>query len=160
MSPVELQARETDHARVATDRLECGFHCEGRGAAWVSASGELDLASAPQFEQTVDEALKHALLVIIDLRALTFIDSAGLHAVIDADARARENEQRLVLIRGSGQVGCLFDLVGLTGRLKMLDLTPEVPGWEHGVPGVVALTGRQDREGDQETEPSYVEGFR
>jgi anti-sigma B factor antagonist len=136
MLPVEPQARESDPLPAANDRFECGFHYEGRGAAWVSASGELDLASAPQFKQTVDEALKHALLVIIDLRAVTFIDSAGLHAVIDADARARENEQRLVLIRGSEQVGRLFDLVGLTGRLKILDLTPEFSGAEPGASGV------------------------
>jgi anti-anti-sigma factor len=124
MSQVEPLACEADQTRVTSERFECRFHCEGRGAAWVSASGELDFGSAPQFEQTVNEALEHALLVIIDLRTLTFIDSTGLHAITDADTRARQNEQRLVLIRGSDQVGLLIDLVGLTGRLKILDLTP------------------------------------
>jgi anti-anti-sigma factor len=104
------------------------FACEvtgGRGAAWVSPSGELDLASATHFSQTLDEALERSLLVIIDLRAVTFIDSAGLHAIVAADNRAQHNGHRLMLIRGSEHVARLFELVGLTSRLRIVDLTPD-----------------------------------
>jgi len=107
---------------VASTLFTCEFHAEGRGAAWVRVRGELDLTSATQFKQTLHEALEHALLVIIDLRALTFMDSTGLHAIMEADARARRSGHRLVLIRGSGQVDRLLKLVGVTDRLRILDL--------------------------------------
>lgn len=109
------------------EQFACEMQAGGRGAAWVSIRGELDLASAPEFRNALDEALGRALLVIIDLRALTFIDSAGLHAIIDADARARGSGHRLVLIRGSGQVDRLFKLVALTDRLRIVDLPTGPP---------------------------------
>lgn len=110
----------------AGNPFACAFHGEGRGAAWVNARGELDLASTPQFKDTLHEALDRALLVILDLRALTFIDSTGLHAIIDTDARARHTGHRLVLIRGCEQVDRLFGLVGLTDGLNIVDLTPNL----------------------------------
>ena len=98
---------------------------QGWGAVWVSPRGELDYDSAPEFKQALLAALERALLIIIDLRALTFIDSTGLHAIIATDHRARKTGHRVVLIRGSGQVDRLFELVGLTDRLKIVDLMPE-----------------------------------
>lgn len=124
----ELSTREAASSTpVAAEPFACGFHAEGRGAAWVSARGELDLASAPQFTQALDQALEQALLVIVDLRALTFIDSTGIHAIVNADAQARQTGHRLVLIRGSGQVARVFALTGLSDRLRIVDLTPGHP---------------------------------
>jgi anti-sigma B factor antagonist len=102
----------------------CGVHGAGRGAAWVSARGELDIASAPQLQETLQEVLGRALLIIIDLRELTFIDSTGVHVIIDADDHARQTGHRLVLICDSGPLGRLFALLGLTDRLKIVDLQP------------------------------------
>lgn len=125
MPRIDEQVSERESPATTAGRFACEFRAEGRGAAWVSPSGELDLDSVPEFEQTIREALEYALLVIIDLRALTFIDSTGLHAIAAADQRARETEHRLVLIRGSGQVDHLFALVGLADRLKIVDLAPD-----------------------------------
>jgi anti-anti-sigma factor len=112
---------------LAAPEFSCGIHNEGCGSAWIGIRGELDLASAPEFKQTLNEALEHALLVIIDLRELTFMDSTGLHAIIDADARALRSGRRVVLIRGSGQVDRLFKLVGVTDQLRMVDFTADPP---------------------------------
>lgn len=78
-----------------------------------------------QLRQTINDSLERVLLVTIDVRALTFIDSTGLHAIIDADARAHQTGHRLVLIRGSAQINRLFQVVGLTDRLKIVDLSPD-----------------------------------
>ncbi|MGI9082213.1 MAG: STAS domain-containing protein, partial [Thermoleophilaceae bacterium] len=56
----------------------------GLGAAWVYVAGELDVATAPQLEQTLREAQSEARLVVLDLRELTFVDSAGVHVIVDA----------------------------------------------------------------------------
>ena len=100
----------------------CAIHAGGRGAAWVTVEGELDIAGATPFNETLSAALKQALLVIVDLRALRFIDSTGLQALVAADTRARERSRRLVVIRGSGQVARVFDLVGLAERLAIVDV--------------------------------------
>jgi anti-anti-sigma factor len=64
------------------------------------------------------------MLVIVDLRQLTFIDSTGLHVLIEADARARRIRRRLVLARGPARIDRLFQILGLSERLKIIDLKP------------------------------------
>jgi hypothetical protein len=49
----------------------------GSCAAWVHVAGELDRVGSPQLEQVLGEAGLDARLVALDLRDLTFIDSAA-----------------------------------------------------------------------------------
>ena len=41
-----------------------------------------------------------AQLVVLDLRELAFMDSSGVHAIVNASIRARQVGRRLVLLRG------------------------------------------------------------
>jgi anti-sigma B factor antagonist len=54
----------------------------------VTVSGELDLATAPQLE-AVFEALEPARSdrVVVDLEAVTFLDSSGIRALVRAKRR-------------------------------------------------------------------------
>ena len=63
--------------------------------------GELDLASAYAFDRRllIVEQEKPDLIVI-DLRGLTMLDSAGLARLVSAQRRARRGGWRLVLVRG------------------------------------------------------------
>jgi anti-sigma B factor antagonist len=61
------------------------------GAAVVSVSGELDLASAPRLEDAL--AALTADTVVVDLSGCTFLDSAGM-GVLLASARALSNSGR------------------------------------------------------------------
>lgn len=123
--PSRLEARPPF---IAThEHFACTFHDRGPSATWVSAHGELDVASAPEFTHTLHQALKRAPLVIVDLRPLTFIDSLGLRAIVAAEARARAIGHRMVFTRNPGQVSRLFEVTGLAARLTFVDLTPTVP---------------------------------
>src|ERR1700679_3553704 len=82
----------------------CTWKPNGFGSAWVQLAGELDFATLPAFERTLRDAQRSAGTVSIDLQALAFIDCSGLKAILDADAAARRAGNRLVLLRGSGQV--------------------------------------------------------
>jgi anti-sigma B factor antagonist len=62
------------------------------------------------------------VLVTIDLRHLTFIDSCGIHELIKADAGARRSGRRLVIVRGTGQVDRVLTLVSLSEQVEMIDL--------------------------------------
>jgi anti-anti-sigma factor len=74
--------------------------------------GELDIATCPLFEQALKEAQDDASVVSIDLQELSFIDGAGLTAIVHAATRAAAFETRLILVGATGQVERLLDLTG------------------------------------------------
>src|ERR1700692_281753 len=76
----------------------------GWGAAWVQVEGELDISTSPQFRQTVREAQRAARIVVLDLRELSFIESSGVHVILDAARVSRWNGGRLLIARGPSQV--------------------------------------------------------
>jgi anti-anti-sigma factor len=88
--------------RPADQDFQCEVRSSGRAATWIRAGGVLDLSAAPRFERALQDALSSALLVIVDLRELTFMDIAGLNPIVEADARARRSDRRLVFVRPVG----------------------------------------------------------
>ncbi|HET8758777.1 MAG TPA: STAS domain-containing protein [Solirubrobacteraceae bacterium] len=87
--------------------------------AVVSASGELDIATAPQLSAVVALAMgSRPDELCIDLTALTFIDSTGLNVLCQANDRY---DGRLVIICPPGNVRRVFDIAGLAGLLPLCD---------------------------------------
>jgi anti-anti-sigma factor len=71
----------------------------------VSAVGELDLVNAPTLEAALRKAIAgDASEVILDLGAVTFVDSAGLRVVLLMAKQSLRNGGRLRLLRGSAPV--------------------------------------------------------
>ena len=88
----------------------------------VALSGELDLASA----QRLEDELKHIEesnpgLIVLDLQALSFMDSSGLRSLLAADSRARERGGRLVIVRGDERVQRVLRITRLDERLEIVD---------------------------------------
>jgi anti-sigma B factor antagonist len=97
-------------------------------AAWVHVAGVLDIATTPQLERTLRDRQLHAWLIVLDLRALAFIDSSGVHAIVNASIRARQDGRPLVLLRGSANVDRVFTLTGSGDEVVTGDLGPvELP---------------------------------
>jgi anti-anti-sigma factor len=86
----------------------------------VAPAGEIDLATVDALEAGIEAALAEAGYLVLDLRAVTFIDSAGLRLVLETSRKAT----RLSVVRGPGEVQRVFGLVGLEERLEMLDEPP------------------------------------
>jgi anti-sigma B factor antagonist len=77
----------------------------------LALRGELDLTSAPQFEQEVlAAAARNPRRMVIDLSGLEFMDSTGLRALLIARERAQENGHELALRRGPRQVQRVLEL--------------------------------------------------
>lgn len=78
----------------------------------IVVSGEIDLASAPR----VEEALKgfSGQPVVLDLRRVEFMDSAGLKVLLNERARLEESGGDLKLVVGEGAVVRLLELTGVS----------------------------------------------
>jgi anti-sigma B factor antagonist len=58
---------------------------QSEGAARMELQGELDIGTAPELEHAVERALEDGCReVVLDLSGTTFLDSAGLGALINA----------------------------------------------------------------------------
>jgi anti-sigma B factor antagonist len=81
-------------------------------------AGEIDAASSVALAAQLDR-LPVGPRVVLDLAAVTFIDSSGLRVLIDAHRRA-ESEGRLVVIANPSPPVCrLFEISGLTNHLHI-----------------------------------------
>lgn len=83
--------------------------------------GELDLGSVPALERELDALTAPGRTVVLDLRALAFMDSTGLRTILAADERLRGADARLVLVRGPKAVDRVFRITGTAERLEFVD---------------------------------------
>jgi anti-anti-sigma factor len=112
---------------VAPSPFECSWRPGGSGAAWVHVAGEMDLANTPELRRALRDAQLYARVVVLDLREVTFIESSGVHAILDAVANVQPGNGRLILVRGPAQVNRALALTGLTGassQVLIVDLDP------------------------------------
>ncbi|MBV8953373.1 MAG: STAS domain-containing protein [Solirubrobacterales bacterium] len=96
-------------------------------AITVTLGGELDLLSAPALEHALERLpASEAELMIVDLRGLEFMDSTGLHLLVQAQQKAHASGRRFALIKGGEQVQRLFELTGVTENLTIVDSPEEL----------------------------------
>jgi len=87
----------------------------------LALEGELDIASAAPVEQELDRIERDApATIVLDLRALSFMDSTGLRIIVSADGRAREQGRRLVVVQGPDAVQRIFRMTRLDERLDIV----------------------------------------
>jgi anti-anti-sigma factor len=92
----------------------------------IAPSGELDIASAPEFESAIAEAAAEpGAELVLDLRELTFMDSTGLRALAQTNARAEEHGFALSIWRGPRQIERVLEISGLAELLPLVDAPPD-----------------------------------
>jgi anti-sigma B factor antagonist len=99
---------------------------EPRGTV-LELFGELDVASSPALEAELAR-VSDAKLLVIDLRALDFIDSTGLGVLVRTYQHAKEHGQEFALVKGAGQVERLLGLTGLSEQLPVAETPEELLG--------------------------------
>lgn len=106
----------TDHAASgdspADDALQPSFDVVPGTAhepATVRAAGDIDLTSAPRFEAALTEAAATSSQVTADMTAVTYCDSAAIHALFTA---ARHSQLTLV-IPARGPITTMIKIAGL-----------------------------------------------
>ena len=89
----------------------------------VVPRGELDMASAPELEQSIMPRIQDGTWVLLDLRSLDFIDSSGLRVVVGAHRAAEETGGRFTCVRGAAgsTVHRIVEIAGIDGVIEMVD---------------------------------------
>ncbi|MFI2608938.1 STAS domain-containing protein [Kitasatospora sp. NPDC018619] len=85
----------------------------------VRAHGEIDLDTAPALRRALAAALESHREVVLDLSEVTFMDCAGLGALVRARNQADRGGRRLVLRGADRRVVRLLKLTGLHRRLAV-----------------------------------------
>jgi anti-sigma B factor antagonist len=89
----------------------------------VAVTGELDLVSASELEETLKRELAADNDVLLDLSQMDFIDSTGLHAIVEAVRTAKSVDRKLKLSAElPGHARRLMEIVGL---LPFIAIAPE-----------------------------------
>jgi len=85
------------------------------GCAVITVAGELDLATAPQLLEAIEEVGSSAPpRVVVNLLATSFIDSTGLTTLLRAHKRFESDNRSFALICGPENIEVLrvMDLMG------------------------------------------------
>ena len=95
-------------------------HHETRnGIARLAVSGEIDLLTCPilveEFSMTEQEDALSAIL--LDLREVTFMDSTGLKACLEASLRSKSKGRDLLLVGVRPELRKVFEVTGTTHLL-------------------------------------------
>ena len=111
MIPAQSQPALTpDHLTIAS-RIEAD-------EVTLTICGEIDLISAPALERALRDAeSSRPGRIVLDLAALDFIDSSGIHMLIHARERADANGHQLVLAHVPAHAQRVFGLIGVSARL-------------------------------------------
>jgi anti-anti-sigma factor len=87
----------------------------------ISLCGEWDAAEQPAIRSAIRNVLQRSPeCVVLDLTRLTFIDSTGIHSVIELEQRSAREQIRLVIVPGPRAVQRPFEILGLLDRLPFL----------------------------------------
>ena len=106
-------------------------------AAVVRVGGTFDLHGAERFDREIVGILQGpAREILVDLRAVEFLDSIGLRSLVAAQRRAFEAKVPLWIVRGGAPVARVLRMTGLDMVLPLIDDLPRRlrPGRHHPRP--------------------------
>ena len=75
--------------------------------------GELDIATAPELTRLLDRLRARGHAVVLDLAEVTFIDSTGLSALMDAHFESRRDGWAFSVRSPSAAVRRVVELAGM-----------------------------------------------
>ena len=104
-----------------------------REAVIVAATGDVDLSTVDAVRDELRAARRESDRIVLDLRAVTFMDSSGLRLLVELQRDAEADGFRVVVVRGPASLQRLLQLSGLEHRIRMVDdLEQAVAGDETG----------------------------
>ena len=87
---------------------------EAADGAVVRVEGEIDMANAPELAELLEPAGTSGGPVTVDLTDVTFIDSSGLHALLEFATHSLNGNGPLTIANPSLTVRRVIEIVGIT----------------------------------------------
>lgn len=125
--PSRLRAAGQAVPRLAFDLDEQLLDVAG-AAVLVSASGEVDFAAGPQLRERLFAHIGSAQTLVLDLSAVTFIDSMAIGVLVGAATRMQEigtGTLSVVCSSENERVLRIFDIAGVTNLIALHRSTPD-----------------------------------
>jgi anti-sigma B factor antagonist len=111
--------------RSPSDGLIVAFY-HGPGHVLLTVTGECDVATCDQFRAAMEQMVTPGTdRLIVDLSGLTFLDSTGIHTLVDAQAMLTAAGHRLVLARPQPIVARILSLSGVDQLIRVVGTVAE-----------------------------------
>jgi anti-sigma B factor antagonist len=85
----------------------------------VRATGEVDMSTVHLIRRELDTARAEDITAVLDMSGVTFIDSTGLHLLLEASRRSAVSDWAFFVVRPSRAVQHVMEMSG-TGDLIMV----------------------------------------
>jgi anti-anti-sigma factor len=90
-------------------------------AILVRAAGEIDMSTVDVLRRELDAAREEAAAALLDLSGVTFIDSSGLHLLLDASHDSAVSDWGFFVVRPSEVVERLLQVSGTADWITVVD---------------------------------------
>jgi anti-anti-sigma factor len=87
----------------------------------VRATGEIDMSTVDVLRRELDAAREEAAAALLDLSGVTFIDSSGLHLLLDASHDSAVSDWGFFVVRPSEVVERLLQVSGAADWIMVVD---------------------------------------
>jgi anti-sigma B factor antagonist len=87
----------------------------------VRATGEVDMSTVHLLRRELDTARAREASALLDLSGVTFMDSTGLHLLIDASHTSATSDWGFFVVRLSGAVRRLIEVSGAGDVIMVVD---------------------------------------
>jgi anti-anti-sigma factor len=92
--------------------LDIEIHAEPNEAKRISLAGNLDTDTAPQLQDKIDHEIDSTVhMIIMDLRRLEFLSSAGLRVIFKTKKLMDSHDGKFMLINLQPQVRKVFEII-------------------------------------------------
>lgn len=94
---------------------------EEPGATVLMVAGELDLLTSPKLAAELDEAIRRGTEdAVVDLSETTFMDSSGIHVLLEAQRRLALGSRGLAVVCARGPARRTLEVTGLLHGLGVV----------------------------------------
>ena len=100
--------------------MKCEIRDEG-DAAVVALSGDVDLESSPRVRSALLDCVSTRSAVVVDMSAVSYIDSSGVASLVEAFQTARKSDTRFVLAQVSEAAMRVLELARLDRVFTIVD---------------------------------------
>lgn len=110
--------------------MEQEFRIEERvdeGVAVITVVGEIDVATAPQLRESLHRVIARGQsTVVLDMLAVTFLDSTALGVLVGGLKRCRELGGELHVVVADARIRKIFEITGLNKVFPLAAALTEV----------------------------------